>query len=79
MADKLGPTGTYPHGKLNQDDEGALNFKVGEREGNVTIEFGGPVTWLAMPPEQAVRFAAVLIAKARLVARRTGTVLTVSL
>ena len=76
-SDKLGATGGFPHGKLNETDEGALQFAVGEEDGNVVIRFGGTVSWLGMPPEQAVAFAEVLITKARLIARRTGQVLTV--
>lgn len=79
MAEKLGPTFEYPQGRLSVDDAGALNFKIGERGDNVSVEFGEHVTWLAMPPEQAVAFAQLLIAKARVIARRKGQVLTVSL
>lgn len=79
MADKLGRTGDFPHGKLNGSDEGGIRFAIGEDGDNVVINFGTPVTWLGMPPEQAVALAEILIAKACIVARRTGKVLTVSL
>lgn len=79
MADKLGRTGDFPHGKLNGSDEGGIRFAIGEDGDNVVINFGTPVAWLGMPPEQAVALAEMLIAKARIVARRTGKVLTVSL
>lgn len=78
-SDKLGATGGFPQGKLNGTDEGELRFAVGEEGGNVVIRFGGTVSWLGMPPEQAVSFAEVLIAKARQIARRQGKTLTVSL
>ena len=77
--DKLGATGDFPEGKLNGADEGGLRFAIGEEGGNVIIKFGSPVAWLGMPPEQAVAMAELLIRKARIVARRTGTVLTVSM
>ena len=77
MAENLGATGDFPHGKLNGNDEGGIRFAIGEDGGSVVINFGTPVTWLGMPPEQAVTLAEALIAKARIVARRTGTVLTV--
>ena len=59
--------------------EGELNFAIGERWENVFIDFGSPVAWLAMPPEQAVAFAELLIKKARYVARRQGRTLTVTI
>lgn len=77
MAEKLGGTGDFPQGKLNGSDEGGISFAVGEDGGNVVINFGTPVAWLGMPPQQAVALAELLIAKARVVARRTRTVLTV--
>jgi hypothetical protein len=77
--DKLGATGGFPDGKLNGADEGGLRFAIGEEGGNVVINFGKPVAWLGMPPEQAVAMAELLIRKARIVARRTGKVLTVSM
>ena len=79
MAEKLGCTGNFPHGKLNGSDEGGIRFAIGEDGGNVVINFGTPVAWLGMPPEQAVALAEMLIAKARVVARRQGKMLTVSL
>lgn len=77
MTDTLGATGEFPHGKLNGSDEGGIRFAIGEDGGNVVINFGTPVAWLGMPPEQAVTLALALIAKAKIVARRTGKVLTV--
>lgn len=77
MTDKLGATGDFPHGKMNGSDEGGLRFAIGEDGGNVVLNFGTPVAWLGMPPEQAVALAEMLITKARIVARRTGKVLMV--
>ena len=79
MAEKFGRTGDFPHGKLNGSDEGGIRFALGEDGGNVVINFGTPVAWLGMPPEQAVALAEMLIAKARIIARRERTMLTVSL
>lgn len=79
MPNKLGSTGEFPEGKLNGSDEGGLRFAVGQEGDCVSIAFGKPVAWLAMPPEQAVAFAELLIAKARIVARRMGKPLTVSI
>ena len=74
-----GATGTYPEGRLGQHDDGAIQFALGERDGKVILDFGNPVSWLGMNPQQAVALAEAIIAKARVVARRTGTVLTVRL
>lgn len=64
---KLGATGEYPEGKLNADDEGAIQFAIGHTaDGLVRIDFGKPVSWLAMPAAQARAFGEVLIAKANL-------------
>ena len=61
-----GPTGTFPEGKLGEDDEGALNLAIAAsaKDGQVHIQFGGPVTWLAMSPEMAIQIAVSLIGAA---------------
>lgn len=79
MNNKPGATGKFPHGKLTRHDEGELNLTIGESDDNVIINFGTPVSWMAMSPEQAVSLAQLLIAKARIVARRQGKPLTVTL
>jgi hypothetical protein len=62
MSEKLGATGKFPDGKLNPDDEGELTFGVAcDDWGNVHINFGEPVAWLAMPPEIAINFARELL------------------
>ena len=50
---RIGPTGQFPEGRLNQDDEGEIAIAICADHGNVVIQFGKPVAWLAMPPEQA--------------------------
>lgn len=76
---ELGGTGEFPEGKLNGSDEGSLRFAIGQEGGCVSIAFGKPVAWLAMPPEQAVAMAELLIAKARIVARKLGRPLAVQI
>jgi hypothetical protein len=57
----LGPTGEFPDGKLREDDEGELAFAVGVvRTGDVFMDFGKPIRWLAFPPEQAQDVAKML-------------------
>jgi hypothetical protein len=54
----------YPDGKLNATDEGALQIAVFTEDGNVIINFGKPVNWVGMPPDQARALAALLVAQA---------------
>lgn len=84
MADHIkppGPTGDFPRGRLNADDEGGLRIAVGPSEdgGNVMVHFGSPVAWFALPPQQAADLAAALIKQARAVARETGELLTITI
>jgi hypothetical protein len=77
---KLGKTGKFPpEGKLNEDDEGGLFAGIAVIGGKVAINFGTPVTWIAMTPQEAATFASLLIKRAREAARKAGTSLTVDL
>lgn len=59
---KFGPTGDFPRGKLNPDDEGGLNIGVTKDEhGTVIINFGKSVEWIGLPPEQVSSFCALLL------------------
>ena len=64
---KFGATGKFPKGQLNDDDEGAINVGVAfDPEKNVVmINFGSPVTWLGLPPKEAIEFANLILAKAK--------------
>lgn len=53
MEPKIGATGDYPNGKLNKDDEGGLLFRMTNDQGNIIIDFGKQVHWIAMPPKEA--------------------------
>lgn len=61
---KLGATGEFPKGKLDDTDEGAINFAVMRHGDNVRIEFGTPVAWLDCPVETAINFAKALLGAA---------------
>lgn len=62
MSTKFGPTGEYPRGSMGPHDEGAIQFGVAhDDEGKVHVNFGKPVTWFAMPPEQAIHLARLLL------------------
>lgn len=63
----VGPTGEFPQGKLNDDDEGELHMGVAydKLDGIVRVDFGKPVAWLGLPPPQAVALAQLLLKHAR--------------
>jgi hypothetical protein len=56
-----GPTGKFPAGKHDADDEGELDAAVGHEFGKVVIDFGTPVAWVAMGPDEARGLARSLI------------------
>ena len=59
---KFGTTGKYPQGSYGRHDEGELRTGVTrDRYGNVRIDFGKPVAWMAFPAEQAIQLARLLL------------------
>jgi hypothetical protein len=59
---KLGATGKFPLGSLGPDDEGELNMSVShDSEGNVHMNFGKSIVWFALPSEQAIELARILL------------------
>lgn len=67
-----GALGDFPEGALTKTDEGAIQFAIGEKDGKVVIDFGTPVHWLGMSPQQAADFASTLLKRAREVGRKNG-------
>jgi len=62
---KLGATGTFPHGSLGPHDEGALQMGVAhDKHGLVHLNFGKKVAWIAMPSDQAINFAKLILTHA---------------
>lgn len=59
----FGATGEFPHGKISDDDQGAIQLGVAydKLDGIVRVEFGKPVAWLGLPPPQAVEFAKLIL------------------
>lgn len=54
----FGPTGDYPMGKLNPDDQGGIQIGITHDEtGTVIINFGTEVKWIGMPPDIASQLA----------------------
>ena len=60
----LGATGKFPEGQLDDTDEGELRLGVAAYKGKVVINFGKPIAWFAMTPEQADTVADMLRSKA---------------
>lgn len=62
----FGATGKFPEGKLNATDEGEIQFGIAAdvRNEKVLIDFGTPVAWLGLNPEQAIAIADSLKANA---------------
>lgn len=52
LSTQPGPTGEYPDGQLNENDEGELRIQVSHEKGNVVLNFGKKVEWFAMPAKQ---------------------------
>ena len=61
----FGATGRYPMGKLSQTDEGEIIFGVAHTEGRVILDFGKPVHWVGMTPNQAIDLGNALLKHAR--------------
>src|SRR5687768_3107867 len=61
----------FPEGRLSGDDDGSLTFKIGAdaEKGVVAIEYSKPTVWVAMPPQQAVELAQLLIKHARSISK----------
>lgn len=54
----FGATGQYPEGMIGPTDKGALRIGIAhDSKGNVIINFGDEVSWIAMPAAQAIDFA----------------------
>lgn len=70
--DFRGALGDFPEGQLTKSDEGAIQFAIGEKDGKVVIEFGTPVAWLGLNPQQAADLASLLLKRAREVGRKNG-------
>ena len=78
--EKLGATGEFPEGKLDETDEGELRLVVGGyKDGTVAINFGKPIAWLGMKPQQAADFATAILKCAREVAKENGVTITITL
>ncbi len=67
-----GALGDFPEGQLTKTDEGAIQFSVIEKDGKVVLDFGTPVVWVGMNPQQAADLASLILKRARAVGRKNG-------
>jgi hypothetical protein len=74
-----GALGDFPAGKLNRTDEGSIQFGVTAKDGKVVLDFGTPVAWIGMEPQQAADLAALMLRHAREAARGSGKVVSFSI
>lgn len=71
-----GALGDFPEGKLTPTDEGAVQFAIGDKDGKVVLDFGTPVAWVGMTPQQAADLAATLFKHAKEAARAKGEMIS---
>lgn len=67
-----GALGDFPEGQLSKSDEGAIQFAIGVKDGKVVLDFGTPVAWVGMNPQQAADLASTLLKRAREAGRAAG-------
>jgi hypothetical protein len=62
----FGATGEFPNGKLDESDQGALQFGIAADYENkvVILNFGTPVAWMGIPPDTARLIATSLLRSA---------------
>ncbi len=75
----IGATGLHPEGKLTPQDEGGIQFRVGSENDKVVLDFGTPVHWVGMTAQEAADLASSLMKWARIVGRKNGETITMSL
>jgi len=66
MNENLGPTGQFPDGKIDPNDEGELKLAIGIQNNNVILDFGTQVMWIGLGKEDALAIAESLIKHANM-------------
>lgn len=62
MKEKLGATGNFPKGKLNQDDGGELRTALYIKDNRLIIDYGKLVAWVGLDKKAALQYAQAIIA-----------------
>lgn len=61
----FGATGKFPRGKVRgREDEGEIQFGISDKDGEVILDFGKPVAWLGIPPDQVRSLCRALLKRA---------------
>jgi len=60
----LGPTGTYPDGKIADNDEGAIQYGITTMNNRIVFDFGKPIRTIGLTQKQAWEMAEVLTRRA---------------
>lgn len=61
---KLGETGEFPRGKLNEHDEGGLQVAIFTQDKTVQLHFGKSIKWVGLDADTARKLGQSLIDKA---------------
>ena len=61
----------WPEGRIEGTDDGQIVFKLSSdpETGVIKVDFGKPVTWVGMSPNDAVQVAQLLIKHARSISK----------
>jgi hypothetical protein len=59
----IGATGKFPDGKINEKDEGELQFAMTVSDGRLIMNFGKPVAWIGFEKEQVEELISYLTKK----------------
>lgn len=65
----LGATGEFPDGQISPDDEGEIQIGITHHNGQIIMNFGKSVRWLAFDPKLAKQIAESLRQHAAAVVR----------
>jgi hypothetical protein len=68
----FGATGRFPEGKLHASDEGEIRFGIAHKDGQVLLNFGKPVAWMAVSAEGARELGELLIKHANEITTRAA-------
>lgn len=71
---KFGPTGKHPFGKMDDSDDGeiAMGIASDHANGTVVLNFGVPVAWIGLYPQQAKQMAEAMIKHADEILKRSS-------
>jgi len=74
MSKKFGPTGRHPFGKNDESDDGEISMGIASdfANGTVVLNFGVPIVWIGLYPQQAKDMAAVMIKHADEILKRAS-------